>query len=299
MHFFRYFLPAVGGLALGLLLALGWPTPALNQPQPPHAAAGRQLAVPVEEMVAVEIATVAIAERGAPVVLLREPNANKVVPIFIGPEQAIAISHALRATRMARPMTHDLLLQVINSLKAELLNVYVDDLRDSAFMGMLELAVPGRSEPLHIDSRPSDALALAVRAGAGIHIAPKVLEVAQAIEYEGLDDEVVSAVGITVNLVTDELRAALSLPERKGVLVSNVTGPAAEAGLRPGALILKVNGQPPTTPMEFLELIRTTPEGEKAKLVYWQEGDEHRLEISTEVTASSRQRDRRRPGIAL
>lgn len=282
----------LGGLIAGLFLAL-----ALATPSP--ALAERELAVAPEEMVEVEIATVAIAVNGSPVVLLREPQANKVVPIFIGPEQALAISYALRGASTPRPMTHDLLINVIGDLKAELQQVYVDDLRDRTFVGMLQLAVPGRDEPLLVDSRPSDALALAVRAGAGIFIAPKVLAAAQAIEYQGLDDEVVTAVGITVNRVTEDLRVALELPELDGVLVSDVTGPAREAGLRPGALIIRVNDGAPSTPMEFLNLVRTTPEKEKVSITYWHDGEEHQLRISTEVPEPKRFHERPAPGIKL
>ncbi|ADH85284.1 bifunctional nuclease domain-containing protein [Desulfurivibrio alkaliphilus] len=283
-------LSKLGGLLVGLGLILAAAGPALAQ---------RELAVEPEQLVEVEIATVAIASNGSPVVLLREPNANKVVPIFIGPEQAMAISHALRSTRMPRPMTHDLLINVIGALQAELQRVYVDDLRGRTFYGMLELTVPGRDEPVRVDSRPSDALALAVRAGAGIFISPEVLKAAQAIEYQGLEDEVVTAVGITVNRLTGDLRKALALPEMDGVLVSNVTGPARQAGLRPGALILQVNEGTPTTPMEFLELVRTTPEGQKVSIRYWQNGEEHQLQVSTEVPEPERFHDWSAPGVEL
>ncbi len=290
MGYLRNILLGLGGLALGLFITVAFP----NQ-----APAERELAVDPEELVEVEIATVAIARNGTPVVLLREPHDNKVVPIFIGPEQAIAISRALRATEMPRPMTHDLMINVIGGLDAELTRVYVDDLRDNAFFGMLELAMAGHDEPLRIDSRPSDALALAARAGATIHIAPKVMKAAVAIEYQELEDEVVTAVGITVNLVTEDLQAALDLPDRDGVLVSKVTGPALEAGLKPGAMIVEVNDSTPTTPMEFLELVRTTEEGEDVAITYWQDGEEHQIQVSTDVPDPHRPHDRGDPGIEL
>ncbi|MDF1614050.1 bifunctional nuclease domain-containing protein [Desulfurivibrio dismutans] len=290
MVFSRYLPLLFGGLVLALL--------ALS-PLPGQSRDGRELALEPDQLVEVEVATVAIADNGSPVVLLREPHANEVVPIFIGPEQALAISQALRGAAMPRPMTHDLLLNVVATLDAQLLRVYIDDLRDNTFYGMLELAVSGRDQPLHIDSRPSDALALAVRAGAGILIVPKVLQIARTIQYRGLEHEVVTALGITVNQVTKELQAALSLPDNQGVLVSNVTGPAGEAGLRPGALITEVNEQTPTNPMEFLELVRATPEGKKAAMAYWQDGQQHRLELSTEVPAPRPPRQRSSPGITL
>lgn len=290
MGYLRNILLGLGGLALGLFITVAFPG---------QAPAERKLAVDPEELVEVEIATVAIASNGNPVVLLREPHDNMVVPIFIGAEQAIAISRALRATEMPRPMTHDLMINIIAGLEAELTRVYVDDLQHNAFFGMLEIAMAGHDEPLRIDSRPSDALAMAVRTGATIHIAPKVMKAAVAIEYQGLEDEVVTAVGITVNLVTEDLQAALQLPAQKGVLVSKVTGPALEAGLKPGALIIKVNDDAPATPMEFLELVRTTEEDEDVAVTYWQDGEEHRIQVPTDVPAPRQFRERGDPGIEL
>ncbi len=259
----------------------------------------RPLAVDEDELVEVEIATVAIATNGSPVVLLREPLANEVVPIFIGPAEAAAISRALSGEEMPRPMTHDLLRDLVGALAAEVRRVIVDDLRNSTFHGAIELDVAGRDDVLRLDSRPSDALALAGRTGAAIHVAPKVLEVARDIEYEGLDDHVVTAVGITVNPVTDDLREAMGLPDEPGVLVSEATGPAREAGMVPGAVITGVNDGTPENPMDFLELVRTTPEDDKVRLTFWQEGETRTIEVPTDVPEPRSPRRDDDPGIAL
>lgn len=163
-----------------------------------------------------------------------------------------------------------------------LLRVIVDDLSNNTYFGMLELQRPGGREVVRVDSRPSDALALAVRTGARIYVAPPVLEAAADIGFTGLEDEVVSAIGITVSPVSDELREALELPADPGLLVTQVLGPAQRAGLAPGALLLSVDGETPTSPMQFLELIHAS-EGETVHLRYWQEGEEHTLELSTDV----------------
>ncbi|WP_163575226.1 bifunctional nuclease domain-containing protein [Halomonas faecis] len=254
--------------------------------------AARDLAVDPETMVEVEVATVGVAGMsGLPVVLLREPGAREVVPIFIGPNEAGAILRSLHGERASRPRTHELLGDVLAGLDASLERVYVDAIEDSTFFGMLELRLEDRSEPVRIDSRPSDAIAVALNTGASIHVAPQVLEAAREIEYRGLEDQVVAALGITVTPLDEELRAALELPDDEGVLVSEAQGEAAEAGLAPGALLLEVNGEVPTTPMHFLELVRGTSRGEKAQLRYWQKGEEHELELSTDVPEP-----RRRPG---
>ncbi|MBF8221895.1 bifunctional nuclease family protein [Halomonas sp. 328] len=246
-------------------------------------AQARELAVEPETMIEVEVATVGLAGPGVPVVLLREPGARAVIPIFIGPVEADAILRGLRGDRPRRPLTHELLGDVLAGLEVRLERVYVDAIVDGVFLGMLELRVGDAETPLRIDSRASDAIALGLQAGAGIRVSPQVLEAAQAIEYQGIEEQVVSALGITVTPLSDDLRDALRLPDDAGVLITGVTGDAEAAGLAPGALLLTVNGETPTTPLRFLELVRDTPPGEDARLGYWQDGEAHELSLSTAV----------------
>lgn len=271
-------------LLLSLLLTLG------------SAAQAREPAVPVDTMVEVEVATVGTSGvSGVPVVLLREPGAREVIPIYIGVTEARAILRALAGERGPRPMTHELLGDVLEGVEVTLTRVYVDALTESTFLGMLELALPGREAPVHIDSRPSDAIALALTAGASIHVAPEVLEAARQIEFQGLDDQVVVALGITVTPLDEDLREALGLPDRAGVLVSDASGEAAASGLAPGDLLLEVNGETPETPMHFLELVRDTPRDAPARLRVWQQGEILEVELSTEVPTPAPRR--RAPGL--
>ncbi|HSM28037.1 MAG TPA: bifunctional nuclease domain-containing protein [Thioalkalivibrio sp.] len=254
------------------------------------AAYARSPMVPVEDMIAVELATVGLdSASGAPVVLLREPLGGDVVLIHIGSNEALAILLGLRDIPVPRPMTHDLLVDLIESLGGRLERVMVDALEDSTYLGVLELRLEHGDEPVYIDSRPSDALALAVRTGASILVAPAVLASTRGQEYRelpGSDPAPVTALGITVGGITDDLREALGLPPQPGVLISRTTGEAAERGLRPGAVILEVNGEIPDSPMHFLELVRDTPRERRARLRVWQEGEVLHLELSTEVPAA-------------
>lgn len=256
----------------------------------------RELRIDPETLVAVELAGVGVsATAGAPLVLLRHLETGDVVPILIGLDQARAILMAMHGVEPPRPLTHDLASNMISALGATLDRVLVDELVDNTFLGMLELRVPGQEEPIRVDSRPSDALALAVRTGASIHVAPEVLVAGEDLDYEGLPDrQVVTALGITVIEAGDDERQALNLPERPGVLVRRLVGAAARTELEPGSLIFEVNDIAVSNPMEFLEAVRDTDADSKVKIRYWQEGSEHTLELEPSAGA----REPRQPMIS-
>ncbi len=257
-------------------------------PTPAVAADNRELAAEREAFVEVEVAGVGITPAGVPAVLLRRPGAEEAIPIFIGTGQARSIARALQGAEPPRPMTHDLLNNTLGVLEARVARVFVDDVRDSTFYGMIELKAPDREEPVRVDSRPSDALALALRADAPVAVSPQVLEAARELDYEGMEERVAKAAGITVNPLSTDLREALGLPEREGVVVSQVTGPAREAGLRAGDLITEVNGETPKGPTAFRRLIRDTPKGQSASIQYWQEGESHRIEVPSDLPEERR-----------
>lgn len=108
------------------------------------------------------------------VVILREKGADRYLPIWIGPAEADAIAVRLQEVSVARPLTHDLLATVIGELGAEIRSVVVCDLANDTFFARLHLEQAGRE--LEIDSRPSDAIALAVRAEVPIFAEESVLE---------------------------------------------------------------------------------------------------------------------------
>ncbi len=108
------------------------------------------------------------------VVILKEKNADRYLPIWIGPAEADAIAVRLQEVSVARPLTHDLLRSVIDSLGAVVEYVLVNDLANDTFYARIMLQVDGRI--LEIDSRPSDAIALAVRAQVPIYAEESVLE---------------------------------------------------------------------------------------------------------------------------
>jgi bifunctional DNase/RNase len=108
------------------------------------------------------------------VVILREKSSDRYLPIWIGPAEADAIAVQLQEVAVARPLTHDLLRSVIDDLGAVVNHVLVNDLSNDTFYARIVLDVNGQSR--EIDSRPSDAIALAVRAKVPIFADEQVLD---------------------------------------------------------------------------------------------------------------------------
>ena len=96
-----------------------------------------------------------------PIVLLREDEGQRYLPIFIGPPEATAIVYALQGMETPRPMTHDLFKTVLDDMSMQLQQVVITELHDGTFYAEIELA--GNGNDYSISSRPSDAIALAVR----------------------------------------------------------------------------------------------------------------------------------------
>ena len=131
----------------------------------------------MEAPVPVRVKGVYIAESErnspAPVVLLEDEKA-RIVPIFVGLSEAISIHHALLGELSPRPMTHDLFITVLENLSASITNVLIDDLDGGIYYA--RLTIKSESTESEIDARPSDCLALALRAKAPIEVQEKVLQ---------------------------------------------------------------------------------------------------------------------------
>lgn len=121
------------------------------------------------------------------VVVLREADSNRYLPIYIGPSEAEAIAMRLQGVSVARPMTHDLLSNMLQELGGAVDRVVVNDLTNDTFFAQLHVRVAERE--LEIDARPSDALALAVRNDAPIFVEDAVLEQAGVTLDEASEGE--------------------------------------------------------------------------------------------------------------
>jgi hypothetical protein len=108
------------------------------------------------------------------IVILREVEGERILPIWIGPSEAMAIRRILSEDPFPRPLTHDLLFLIVEGLKAKIARVVISDLRENTFYA--SVFVERESEVLSIDARPSDSIALALRARAPIYVNEKLLQ---------------------------------------------------------------------------------------------------------------------------
>lgn len=116
----------------------------------------------------------------SPIVVLRDLEGQRVLPIWVGVFEANAIAVQIENVTLPRPMTHDLLRNVITDLHGEIERIVVSDLRDNTFFAIIHLLVQG--EKVAVDARPSDAIALALRARAPIFVEEHVIDHARQSE---------------------------------------------------------------------------------------------------------------------
>lgn len=130
----------------------------------------------------------------APIVVLKDESGQIALPIWIGMAEATSIASAIKQVPMVRPLTHDLMYNLLNELGVSLQRVMITELKDSTYYSELILA---QGERIFIqDARPSDAIALALRASAPIFVAEKVLEQARVAMQEGQNP--ISSEGVEV-----------------------------------------------------------------------------------------------------
>jgi uncharacterized protein len=138
--------------------------------------------LPMQEMVIYGVSFDMVGKQ--PIVLLKTAEGNKFLPIWIGHPEAAAILMKLQGANTPRPMTHDLLTDMLEKLEARVIRIAVTELRENTFYAVVTVAVDGSE--IEIDSRPSDAIALAVRSDAPIYADDTVIE-ESAIEFEHED----------------------------------------------------------------------------------------------------------------
>jgi bifunctional DNase/RNase len=125
-----------------------------------------------------------------PIVLLKDLEEKDVLPIWIGLLEASSIATALENIQTPRPMTHDLLKNILDQLGIKVIKIEVNDLKDNTYYALIHLDV--NNKRLTIDSRPSDALAIALRTGASIFVEESVIQRSAKVDLSQKGDKVVT-----------------------------------------------------------------------------------------------------------
>jgi bifunctional DNase/RNase len=185
---------------------------------------------------------------GTPIVVLVEKGGqHRALNLTVGFFEAQAIAVELQGIAMPRPMPHDLMKRIVGALGAELDHVEIagrDD--DDVYLAFLHLR-DASGEPVRVDARPSDAIALAVRLRRPIEVAAQVFPRAEM----AADGSLGRVWGMTVQPLTPALADALGTPGARGVLVSQVDRDGPARRLRPGDVIEAIDARPVRTPIEL------------------------------------------------
>lgn len=177
-----------------------------------------------------------------PVVILENTRDKKLFPIWIGSEEATSIAIELENVATPRPNAHDLIRNILQGVGAVLQRITITDLRNNIYYASITLKLKGQE--FQIDSRPSDAIAVALRMKAPIYASTQLLAKAKQLPPpERATNDLRKILGIHVQDLTPELASLFDIQVKRGVLVGDVelASPALEAGLQRGDIILKVN----------------------------------------------------------
>lgn len=123
-----------------------------------------------------------------PVIILRDAESHRFLPIWIGQFEATSILMEMQGVKPPRPLTHDLLRTIIDNLQASVVQIVINDLKDGTFFAKIHIEKD--TAQLEIDARPSDAIALAVRAKVPIFADEKVLDTASIVSESGEEEEI-------------------------------------------------------------------------------------------------------------
>lgn len=261
-------LPAVGFAAV--ILAVGGLT--LAAPPP---------AVAQEGWLEVQVATVGVdLATGAPLALVHE-GWEEVLPIWIGEAEAQAILRELQGVRVPRPMTHDLMVSLLDHMEAELAEVRIHDVREGTYHGSLHIRREGRDDLTEVDTRPSDGLALAVRTGARVRVARHLLAGIPDVDFVSTerDRPVARLRGATVAEPGAEDRARFDLPEERGVVVIHADELAAARGVQRGDLVVAVRGQPVDGVLDYINALVHGSDDEAVPLTVIRAGEERSIQL--------------------
>ena len=192
-----------------------------------------------------------------PVVVLETLADKKPLPIWINAPEARAIALELEHVSLPRPLTHDLIRNILQGVGATLQRVTITELRNSTYFANLSVAT--KEKVIHVDSRPSDAIAIALRMKAPIFVSTQVLAKSKALPGPiGRAEQTQRKLGFQTQELTVELAKLFDSQQQKGVVVTDVAtgGLATKAGLQRGDIIIKANDQAVSSTIELESAIQ-------------------------------------------
>jgi bifunctional DNase/RNase len=204
--------------------------------------------------------------------LLADEREGRAVPIAVGRDQGIAIYLGKERARAPRPMTHDLLVQILTTLGAVVDRVTITEIKNDTYYA--EIALRSGTASHRIDARPSDAIALALRLGAPMFAAADLLRPVEDGERPGILARAGRRLGLSVQKIDRDLAEFLGARGVPGLLVASVApdGLAEGAGLRRGDILKEIDGRPTAD----LEAFKAASEraSEAPRFVVWRDGRE-------------------------
>lgn len=202
--------------------------------------------------IAVHIAGLRMIDHEQALLLLADDSEELGVPIAVGRDQGVAIYLGKERMKTPRPMTHDLMAEILNTLGIDVTRVTVTALRDDTYFAEIGLKLNG--DEYVIDARPSDAIALAVRLEVPISVASDLLRPIGA--HDSPADDLATRderLGMSVQTLDHDLAEYLGASDVSGVLIASVEpdGPAGRAGVRRGDILKAIDGRSTETVADF------------------------------------------------
>jgi bifunctional DNase/RNase len=229
------------------------------------------------DQVRVDVVTVGLdRDSGTPFVLLEDKAGKRQLPIWIGENEARAIMLELHGISSQRPLTSDLLRSVIEKTGNKVDRVVIDDLRDQTYYADIYLD-KGR---YRIDSRPSDAIALALGMKAPIFVSDKLFETASTTNPgRPGGPEAVRALGITAQELTEEIADYFNAKPGSGVLVADVRDEAAQAGVERGDVLTQMGDKRIRSLADFNAAVQTLKGSESVPLTLERGGQQRVVKL--------------------
>ena len=203
----------------------------------------------------------------SPVVVLEGVAAKEYLPIWIDLPEARAISMELEQVKPPRPLTHDLIRSLLNGLGAKVNRITITDLLNNTYFATIALAIKGQQS--EIDSRPSDAIAVALRMKAPIFVSLQVIEKSKPPTAPTAEiDQTQRRLGIQAQALTPELAKLMDSRALRGVIVTEVMigGAAMKADIQRGDIITKLNDKPVPTVATLETIIQNANKAERVKI---------------------------------